>query len=252
MVSLSATPIITENAIQVFQTVMVATHPYTFIPGISIPTGTVEDELETEDDRHEPHLIFPMAIPHAYQIPFYHEPQYADHWPIGFLGTHRWTDVWHGQECNIEPYLHMHRNIKTGVLAPWTLETKFKGARWRLTISKNRDLSNMPNFREGMIISFRHCNNANFRYIIDHCVFEDELRAYLKVLCFRIDHHVCDIWTPRPPIILEIPIVHCNVRDHPNRANFNALRAPAFQVHTNSAKKPKTMRNFIRSVFEKI
>jgi len=71
MVSLSATPIITENAIQVFQTVMVATHPYTFIPGFSIPTGTVEDELETEDDRHEPHLIFPMAIPHAYQIPLF-------------------------------------------------------------------------------------------------------------------------------------------------------------------------------------
>jgi len=187
-----------------------------FSNDLDIAEGHVS-ESDDDDDKTEPLSIFPISVSLAYEIPLtIPEPQYADHWPIGFIQTGQWPHIWRGAENNIDRYLRYGRHMRTGDNVFWTPETQFKGIRWRLVIDSRKDLHSLPIFVEGMTLSFQHCNTRNFRYIIDHCAYKDEVSAYLKVFCFRFDHYICESWTSCPPIILAVPLTHCNVRDHPN------------------------------------
>jgi len=58
----------------------------------------------------------------------------------------------------------------------------------------------------------------NHRYLIDHCVHQDDRSAYLKVICYDHSQYWYDACSYRPPCILVVPLSFCNVRFHPNVA----------------------------------
>jgi hypothetical protein len=77
-------------------------------------------------------------------------------------------------------------------------------------------MDDLPMFTHGKKISFMNCNGFDYQYIIDHCVYEDEYYAYLKVICFDSCQFHYDTWSTRPPLILAVPLTHSDVRMHPN------------------------------------
>jgi len=189
---------------------------YPNLDDLNIGDGRVS-ESDDDDDKYEPLSIFPIGVPQAFEIPSIPlESHYADQWPIGFVQGGQWSRIWSGTEYEIDRYLRHGRIMHTGENVPWTPETQFKGVRWRLVIDLRKNLHDLPIFTDGMIISFQNCNTQEYHYIIDHCAYQDELFAYLKVFCFRSDHYVCETWTSCPPIILAVPLTHCDVRNHPN------------------------------------
>ena len=74
----------------------------------------------------------------------------------------------------------------------------------------------MPIFIKGMIINFQNCTNWHYRYIVDHCAHQDDINAYLKIICYTQDRRTCESWSQHPPILLAVPLSQSKVRMHPN------------------------------------
>lgn len=188
----------------------------TFDLGIFTPHpggNAVYNNTEDSYDCTAPLPIFPVYKNRLHNIPKHHDPRFIDRWPLGFSDTN-WTQVWNGREHKIDQYLRQARSIYDGSMLPWTHEYDHKGAPYRLTINHHHPLDGLPMFTQGMIISFLDCNGRDNRYIIDHCTYQDDLNAYLKVICFDSDQSHFDTNSYRPPLILVVPLKFCNVRPH--------------------------------------
>ncbi len=148
-----------------------------------------------------------------HNISKHHEPRFADHWPLGFSEM-EWTQVWNSREHKIDQYLRQAWSIYDGSMLPWTHEYEHKGAPYRLTISHQHPLDGLLLFTHGTVISFLGCNGRDNRYIIDHCTYQDDVNAYLKVVCFSADQSHFDTNSYRPPLILAALLNYCNVRPH--------------------------------------
>jgi len=187
----------------------------TFDLGVFTPhPSRSADNIELYDSV-APLPIFPVYKNRLLNTPRRHDPRLGDYWPLGFLEAD-WDQTWHGREHKIDLYLRQARSIYDGSMLPWTHEYEYKGAPYRLTIDHQRSLDGLPVLTHGMVISFLNCNSGNNRYIIDHCVHQDDLNAYLKVVCFSFDQSHFDIGSYRPPLILVAPLKHCKVRPHVN------------------------------------
>jgi hypothetical protein len=127
-----------------------------------------------------------------------------------------WNHVWEANECRLDDYLIHVRTSHGETLVPWTNEYDYHGVHHRLTIDPQTSFDQLPTITHGTTISFRECNGRNFRYIVDHCVHQDDLNAYLKVICFDTSQRRYTLCSYRPPLILVFPRNHCNVRLHPN------------------------------------
>jgi hypothetical protein len=168
-----------------------------------------------DPDSAIPPPIFPEPLRPAREIIARHSPQYADQWALGFEPSD-WPRIWNGQAIEIDRFLRYGRNLITGVETPWVHETDYRGVSFRLTIDHQRIHENMPVFVQGMILSCRDWNTHTHKYIIDHCIYKDDLNAYLKVVCYDESQNEYDSRFTRPPLIFAIPLVHCHVREHPN------------------------------------
>ena len=125
------------------------------------------------------------------EIPFFHAPQYADQWPIGFMQPEQWRRIWNGQQFELDPFLQYGR-METGRETPWIHELVFKGVKYHLTIDHQK-LEGLPTFTEGMVVKCRQWNCNTQRYIIDHCAYKDDVNAYLKMICYDEYHNAYDI-----------------------------------------------------------
>jgi hypothetical protein len=179
------------------------------IPGLDqTPTEYDPDDLATFS------VIPAVSLP-TYDFPDWHEPQYADQIPIGFR-RRDWSDIWHGPCHDIDKFLMRALNIWTGQYTPWIHEHDFMGIQWRLVIDHRLPLDDLPIFQEGMIISIQNVNHRNYQYVVDHCAHEDEVNAYLKLVCYKRNRRFCTSWSRYPPIILAVPLHYSQVRMHDN------------------------------------
>ena len=173
-------------------------------------TSTLEYGDEFDHTSNVPH-----SVSTASETPDWHEHQYSDFWPCGFH-INEWFRIWTGEEHNIDPFLVYGINLCKGNLTPWFHEYEFKGIRWRLMIDHRLPRDDMPTFVEGMILNFQDCTNWSYRYIVDHCAYQDDVNAYLKIICYTHDRRACESWSQYPPILLAVPLYLSNVRMHPN------------------------------------
>ncbi len=205
----------------------------TFIPIFSIPTRIEEspvmkinldiisdDHLLTKDSvtslhSHKPTKpVFSPDLGESYQIPSRPLGIYsADLWPVG------WTYIWNSEPLRIEPYLRRTSPANPSYFHA-THEDQFKGAPWRLTISAPEKWKNIPMFSHGRVVTYRNCNRINRRYIIDHCAYQDETTACLRIICFASRQEVLNAQSSYPPFILAIPKEFCNARMHPDLDNL--------------------------------
>lgn len=189
------------------------------IHDFGIPACNFEERQEHNINIHydptNPHPIFPFNINRAYHVPSSTKPHFADQLPLGFPDD-EWERVWNDREQPIDQYLREVQFLHDASIVPWTNEYDYNGVPYRLTIDHQRSFIGLPNFTHGTTISFRNSNGRNHRYIIDHCLYQDDLNAYLKVICFDSTQRRYDVCSYRPPLILVIPLSHCDVRVHPN------------------------------------
>ncbi len=171
-------------------------------------------QIGRDYDTINPPAIFPSPLP-ANEVFLHHKPQYADQWPIGFHRPGEWAHIWNGRPYEIDRHIRYGID-NTGDEVPWTHETEFKGASYRLAVDHRQTSANLPILTHGMIISFRNWNTETHKYIIDHCVYRDELNAYLKIVCYDNMQYAYDNRFTRPPLILAVPLAHSNAREHPN------------------------------------
>jgi hypothetical protein len=169
--------------------------------------------------------IVPNSSP-IFETPEWHEPQFADWWPIGFSNAEEWQSIWNSHEVAIDSFLMRGLNLGTGTLTPWFREYDFKGIRWRLAVDHRLPLNELPVLTEGMVLSIQDCNNRYLRYVVDHCAHKDDINAYIKIVCFTQSRRFCDSWSKFPPIILAVPLSHCNVRPHPN-----TIATTSYEIH---------------------
>ena len=174
-----------------------------------------EQSNEMFDDPTEPHPIFPFVRNRTLLPPHQYSPHFADQLPLGFINE-EWERVWNANESKINAYLLHVQTARNEVFVPWTNEYDYQGAGHRLTIDRKCSLDRLPKFTHGTTIAFRNCNGRNYRYIIDHCVHQDDVYAYLKVYCFDSGQHRYNVCSYRPPLILVIPKSHNDVRFHPH------------------------------------
>jgi hypothetical protein len=141
-------------------------------------------------------------------------PYSAEPWPISFPED-EWEQIWNGEPFQIDTFL---RRAKHDDPLPIVIrEDQFKGAPWRLTIDPPHNVTKrLPIFRHGMVISYRNSNRLQRRYIVDHCAFQDDSTAYLRVVCYVSRRKVLGTNTTHPPFILAVPKELCNVRIHPD------------------------------------
>ena len=195
--------------------------------------------------------VFPFKRNQLHYVPRIQELHYADQWPIGFADD---KEVWNGKQYEIDNFLEYGRTIRDGTRIPWTPEYMFKGVAYRLTIDVRKSLIGLPTFTHGTIISVRNWNCHEYRYIIDHCVYKDEITAYLKVICFDSCDFAQDIRSLRPPLILAVPLSHCNVRTHPNVKKTSADSTPPMNTQSNETFRKFYIRSslaFWNSIFSK-
>jgi len=183
-----------------------------------------EQNNEIFYDPTEPHPIFPFVRNRTHHVSLHHFPHFADQSPLGF-SKEEWERVWKATEINLDTYLRYTRVGQDDTLVPWTNEYDYHGVNHRLTIDHNGSLDGLPKFMHGTSIVFRNCNGRNFRYVVDHCVKQDDMYAYLKIICFDSSQRRYTICSYRPPLILIIPKRLCKVRLHPNLIP-NRTRAP--------------------------
>jgi len=170
----------------------------------------------------KPQPVFPFKTNRLHYVPRVQEPHFADQWPIGFANDK--VRIWNGRQYEIDRFLEYGRTIRNGNRMPWIPEYLFKGAAYRLTIDLRKSLIGLPIFTHGTIISVRNWNCHEYQYIVDHCIHKDKERAYLKVICFDSCDFALDIRSLRPPLILVVPLSHCNVRSHPNLMKTSPTR----------------------------
>ncbi len=215
------------------------------------PERRVSDS-ESAYDPTEPQPVFPFKPNQLHYIPRIQEPHYADQWPIGFADDK--DHVWNGRQYKIDNFLEYGRTIQDGTRMPWTPEYLFKGAAYRLTIDLRKSLIGLPIFMHGTIISVRNWNCHKYRYIVDHCVYEDKVTAYLKVICFDSCDFAHDIRSLRPPLILAVPLSHCNVRSHLNLMKISADSTPRLNTRSNQTFRKSYIHSslaFWNSIFSK-
>ena len=183
----------------------------------SVPDDDHESYDEPDYFQHTPRIIFPRLRSPAHAIPRVHHPNLVNPWPLGFAMFDQWRTIWESDEIKLDPYLRYYRSGQHFIPVPWNHKSSFSGTPYRLTICNQKNLDGLPLLMHGMIVSFQDCNNHRFRYIIDHCAFADEQNAYLKVVCYDVQHIAYDALFCRPPFILVVPLNHCNpkIRIHP-------------------------------------
>jgi hypothetical protein len=92
-----------------------------------------------------------------------------------------------------------------------------------------------------MILSCQNWNTHRHKYIIDHCVYKDDLNAYLKVICYDERQNEYDSRFSRPPLIFAVPLAQCHVREHPNIAK-------PFTPVSDSYKNLKSLRRLLSKI----
>lgn len=197
-------------------------------------------QIGRDYDSINPPAIFPSPLLPANEISVCHSPQYADQWPIGFQQPGEWMRIWNGRPYEIDRYIRYGID-NAGEDVPWAHETQFKGTPYRLAIEHRWTPKELPTFTHGMIISCRNWNTKRHKYIIDHTVYQDELNAYLKIICFDEMQYAYDNRFTRPPLILAVPLAYSNARLHPNLINMHTstkkIPLPGFiQKFTHSTK----------------
>lgn len=166
-------------------------------------------------DPTEPHPLFSFVRNRTHQVPLKYSSRFADQLPLGFTNE-EWIQVWKADEFKLDTYLKHVPTNHGDVLVPWTNEYEYHGVYHRLTIDHESPFHWCSKISHGTTIQFRNCNGPNFRYVVDHCVHQDDLNAYLKVICYSSSQRWYNICSYRPPLILVIPKSHCKVRFHPH------------------------------------
>jgi hypothetical protein len=168
--------------------------------------------------------IFPSTLDETYHIPSRPRGIYsADPWPVGFT-QEEWPSVWESEPIKIDGFFR--QTSKADPLKfHGTREDQFKGVPWRLTIEPQ---DNIPMFTHGQVLTYHDCNRRNRRYIIDHC-YQDDITAYLRIICYVSRQEVCDAQSRYPPFILAIPREFSNVRTHPD---FDIVTSTAINSDT--------------------
>jgi hypothetical protein len=156
----------------------------------------------------------------TFSTPLTQSVQQADHWPIGFHDTIDWARIWNGPQHRLDRFLRYAHTADDSRI-PWTYENTFKGAWFRITIDHRKSLTDLPNLMHGDVISIQNWNCDQSRYIVDHCVYHDDMNAYLKVYAFTPQSQIYDISSLRPPLVLALPLDYCSTRVHPNCTNIN-------------------------------
>jgi hypothetical protein len=176
---------------------------------------SIVDPAEISRSRKQSEPIFLPNLSDSYQIPsrplgFYS----ADPWPVGFT-REEWTYVWDSEPLRIEQFLRRTSHADP-LRSPVTKEDQFKGVPWRITIEPQEKGIVIPMFTHGRVVTYRNCNRMHRRYIIDHCAYQEEDTAYLRVICFASRQKVFSAQSLYPPFILAIPRRLCDARMHPD------------------------------------
>jgi hypothetical protein len=181
----------------------------------SIPESPIKRSMPKK--RSEP--SFPVDLDDTYRVPSKARGIYsADPWPVGFQ-EEEWDEIWNSAAVTIDPFLCRYEY--TNPLKQLAVsERQFKGAPWRLTIDPSKNRTRIPTFVHGTTLSYLNCSRRNARYIIDHCAFQDDSTAYLRVLCYSSRKRIYDAQSRYPPFILAVPTQYCNVRIHPDFENI--------------------------------
>jgi hypothetical protein len=178
-------------------------------------TSSIADSITTSYPPKSPKLIFLPNYNDTYQVPSKPRGLYsADLWPVGFT-REEWQYVWNSEPIKIDSFLEQ-TNQEDPLRPHAAKEDQFKGASWRLTVKSHVKGTTIPMFSHGRVVTYRDCNQLNQRYIIDHCAYQDESTAYLRVICFASRREVFDAQSHYPPFILAIPRRLCDVRLHPD------------------------------------
>jgi hypothetical protein len=174
--------------------------------------------------RRQSETMFP-AIPETFDIPTKPRGLYStDPWPVGFPESD-WKIIWKRAPYKIDNLLR--RSIPFDATKPLAVrEDQFRGAPWRLTVQPHGNKTRIPIFKEGMVISYRHGNRADRKYIADHCALHDDTFAYIRFYGFTLTQTVCKEHSDFPPFILAIPVENCNVRGHPDFKNISLATEP--------------------------
>ena len=181
----------------------------------SIPESPIKLSLPKKKSKPS----FPVDLDDTYRVPSKPRGIYsADLWPVGFK-EEEWEDIWNSAAVTIDSFLcrYEHTNPLKQLAVS---EPQFKGAPWRLTIDPSKNRTRIPIFVHGTTISYHNCSRRNARYIIDHCAFQDDSTAYLRVLCYTSRTKIYDAQSRYPPFILAVPKQYCNVRFHPDLENI--------------------------------
>jgi len=158
--------------------------------------------------------IFPPVLDDTYIIPLKPLGIFsAEPWPISFAAE-EWESVWNTESLQIDSYLR--RATPSNSFPNVTREDQFNGAPWRITINQSENVTCLPTFKHRMAISYHNSNRQDRHYIIDHCAFQDETTACLRVVCYVSRRKVLGAHTPFPPFILAIPKEYCQARTHPD------------------------------------
>jgi hypothetical protein len=169
------------------------------------------------DEEYGPPPIFPIShLYHTRELPEdRHDPRYADRWPVGFDKTSDWLVIWKGQTLQIDKYLQEVRLPHRRTYVTAIEERNYRGTPWRLHIDHIKAArSQLPILRHGMTISYCNSNTKHLRYVIDHCVYQDQVNTYVKVFCFNLNQDVCEKDSNRPPFLLVVPSEYCQVRTY--------------------------------------
>jgi hypothetical protein len=136
-------------------------------------------QIGRDYDSVNPPGIFPSPLLPANEIFVCHKPQYADQWPIGFRQPGEWMRVWNGRPYEIDRHIRYGID-STGDEVPWTHETEFKGAPYRLVIEDRRTPDKLPTLIHGMIISCRNWNTETHHR--SHCLWRSCLCQFREII----------------------------------------------------------------------